>query len=265
VTPALFVFYFLWKRAWKTLLGCALGLFLFFWAVPGCFLGVETNAQRLSSWYKQMIEPYVFGGVVTSEHHNQSLPGLVFRLTTPSPSFSTYRQHQYTPLEYHNFLSLDRTTAGYLVKGCMAVFAGLVVWTCRTPTTPRHGWRLAAEFSLVALGMLLFSERTWKHHCVTLLLPFAVLTYYLAVCHPGRKLRAYLIGSLVAVVLLMTSTSTGSSASWERFGEGAEVYGAYVWAYLILAAALMVLLRQGGGTADPAVAPPAPTSPSPAG
>ena len=25
--------------------------------------------------------------------------------------------------------------------------------------------------------MLLFSERTWKHHCVTLMLPFAVLSY----------------------------------------------------------------------------------------
>ena len=30
------------------------------------------------------------------------------------------------------------------------------------------------EFSVVVLGMLLFCERTWKHHCVTLLLPFTV-------------------------------------------------------------------------------------------
>ena len=81
----------------------------------------------------------------------------------------------------------------------MGLFALLVVWVCRTPTTPREGWRLSAEFSIVLLGMLLFSERTWKHHCVTLVLPFAVICYYLATCSPGKGLRVYLIGSLAAV------------------------------------------------------------------
>ena len=50
-----------------------------------------------------------------------------------------------------------------------------------------QAWRLAAEFSLVIIGMLLFSERTWKHHCVTLLLPFAVLAYYLASVPAGTS------------------------------------------------------------------------------
>ena len=56
---------------------------------------------------------------------------------------------------------------------------------CRTPARTGLGWRLAAEFSLVVLGMLIFSERTWKHHCVVLILPFSVLSYYLATCQPG--------------------------------------------------------------------------------
>ena len=55
----------------------------------------------------------------------------------------------------------------------------------------------------VVLGMLLFSERTWKHHCVTLMLPFAVLAYYLATCPPRPLLRGYLAASLVAVAVLM--------------------------------------------------------------
>src|SRR5437899_1698118 len=124
----------------------------------------------------------------------------------------------------------------------MAVFAALVVWSCRTPvlpTTSRQGWRLAAEFSLVIIGMLLFSERTWKHHCVTLLLPFAVLSYQLAL---GDERRVYLVGSLVAAHLLMTATSI--SLLGRDVGKLAQVYGAYVAAFGVLLAALAVVLRQ---------------------
>jgi hypothetical protein len=123
----------------------------------------------------------------------------------------------------------------------MALFVGLVVWTCRTPTTPRHGWRLAAEFSLVLVGMLLFSERTWKHHGVTLLVPFAVLCYYLATEQPQPGLRAYLIGTLTVVALLMATTST---TILEGTAKLAQVYGAYVWAFGLLVLAFVVLLRK---------------------
>src|SRR6266480_4996812 len=47
VTPALFVPYLVWKRAWKTLAGCAAGLVLSFWLVPGLFFGFEQNRQYL--------------------------------------------------------------------------------------------------------------------------------------------------------------------------------------------------------------------------
>jgi hypothetical protein len=242
VTPALFVPYLVWKRAWKTLAGCAVGLVLFFGVLPGLFLGMERNKQYVNSWVERMILPYA-RGVVTTEHNNQSLSGLVHRLVTPSASFSTFVDNVYTPLEYHNVLSLDPSAAHLLVKGCMVVFAGLVVWSCRTPTRPRGGWRLTAEFSLIVLGMLLFSERTWKHHCVTLPLPFAVLAYYLSACRPSPGLRLYLIGTLVAVVALMTATGTGLVDDLERAAKLAQVYGAYVWAHVLLAAALIVLLR----------------------
>jgi hypothetical protein len=244
LTPGLFVPYFLWKRAWKTLAGCVLGLVLFTWVVPSCLVGVKENAHELSVWADHWIWPYLVKQEVNAEHNNQSLPGLVFRLTTHSPSFVVYPDNQYTPSEYHNWVDLDPAWAGWFVKGCMAVFAGLIVWSCRTPTSPRANWRLAAEFSLVALGMLLFSERTWKHHCVLMLLPFAVLCYYLAACRPGPGLRRYLIITLAAVALLMTSTSTGLSPSLNRLGKLAQVYGAYVWANLLLVAALVTLLRQ---------------------
>jgi hypothetical protein len=242
ITPALFIPYFAWKRAWKTLAGCLAGLVLFLVVLPGGILGYERNSQLLASWTHQMVTPYVVDGTVTSEHPNQSLPGLVFRLATHSPSFLDEKAQ---PLHYDNVVTLDARQAAWIIKGCMAVFVTILLWSCRTPATSRHGWRVAAEFSLVLVGMLLFSERTWKHHCVTLLLPFAVLVYYLAVCRPSALLRCYLITSLTVVFLLMTST--GTSGIWDMLDEiakRAQVYGVYVWAYFVLVSALVVLLQR---------------------
>jgi hypothetical protein len=262
VTPALFVPYLVWKRSWKALAGCAAGLALFLWPglLPAALMGWERNEKHLVSWYYDMVHPFVIEGKVTSEHHNQSLPGLASRLLTHSPSFSTYINDQYTPTHYDNVLNLDPVVARGLVKGCMGLFALLVVWTCRTPTTPRTNWRLAAEFSIVLLGMLLFSERTWKHHCVTLVLPFAVICYYLATDSPGKGLRAYLIGSLAACVLLMATTSTAVSDTavrpvhlYQIFAKQAQVYGAFVLVYCVLLTALVVLLRLPASTAHAAV------------
>jgi hypothetical protein len=244
VTPALFVPYLAWKRSWKALAGCAVGLVLFFWVVPGLFLGFENNQRYLSSWYRGMIVPFAMEGVVTTEHQNQSLPGLLHRLLTDSPSFSTFEGERYVPEESHNLVAWNPALVGGLVKLCMLAFAGCVVWVCRNPDGDRARWQLAAEFALVFLGMLLFSERTWKHHCVTMLAPFAVLCYYLAACQPGPRMKKFLIAVLAAVALLMTSTSTGWTRSMAWAGKLAEVYGAYVWANLALTAALVVVLRR---------------------
>jgi hypothetical protein len=242
VTPFLFVPYFLWKRAWRALAGVLIGLGLFLLIVPGVLLGPRRNAEDLASWVEAMVIPYVRDGVVTSKHNNQSLPGLMYRLVTESPSFCSYSGEKYVPVQFDNFVSLPPQAARWIIKGCMAAFAVAVVLFCRTATCQRRGWRLAAEFSLVLLGMLLFSERTWKQHCVTLVLPFAVLIYYFAACPTSPRLRAFLASSILASVLLMATTSTGLLG--HSAAKAAQVYGAYVWCYLLLMAALIVLLAR---------------------
>jgi hypothetical protein len=238
VTPALFMFYFAWKRAWRALAGCASGLILFFIVIPGFALGWSENWELLSSWVRQMILPYVFGGVVTSDHPNQSLPGLVYRLLTLSPSFSTYVNDVYTPVEYHNWLSWSQASAAAIVKLAMAAFVVIVVVSCRTPLARRTGWRLTAECAVILLGMLLFSERTWKHHCVTLAVPFAVLSHRLA--HEPRH-RPRLIAVLAAAQLFMATTSTGLwPDDWAKL---AQVYGAYTAAFVVLLVGLVAELR----------------------
>ena len=283
VTPALFVGYFLWKRAWRVLIGTAAGLLLFFLFIPALFLGWEHNLQALHSWIEVMILPFVVGGVVTPEHNNQSLPGLIARMLTTAPSFSTYLGDHYVPLRYDNIADIGPAAAKLLVKAFMGLFVLLIVWKCRTPieesgktkAEARQGWRLAVEYSLIVVGMLLFSERTWKHHCVTLLLPFAVLCYGISTREIGRAARRFLFGIIIAATLLMTTTSTGlygenlnrlqdqaeatsmlvgpaglftatqAGIFTDSHAKLAQVYGAYIWAFFLLIAGLAVQLRRG--------------------
>ena len=247
ITPALFLPYFLWKRAWTALAATLLGTAIFTWIVPGMFLGWRDNYGYVLKWYDNMVQPYA-DGKITSEAVNQSLPGYAYRMLTHNPSFITFVKDEqgifrFTPVEYHNLVTLDEKAVQWLVKGCMGLFALFVIWRCRTPLSDRHSWHLMAEFSVVILGMLLFSERTWKHHCVTLLLPFAVIAYRLSALPTTPRLRCYLIGTLAAAFTLMTLTTTGLSARLDRFGDLAQVYGAYMWAFLLLLAAMLLLAR----------------------
>ncbi|GIW80438.1 MAG: hypothetical protein KatS3mg105_2245 [Gemmatales bacterium] len=252
LTPLLFVPYLVWKRAWRSLAGCAVGVVFFAVLLPGILLGPARNTQLLLSWADCWITPYLVGGEITSEHENQSLPGFVMRMATASPSYSKYiTPKTYVPVRYDNILELTPTQARWIIKFFMGLFAILVIWTCRTPISQRQGWRLPAEFSIVLLGMLLFCERTWKHHCVLILLPSAVLSYYLHACRPEPGLRRYLVASAVAAFVLMMSTSTSLLGSLG--GKQAEVYGAFLWANVVLASAIMVLLRRKSQEAEAAI------------
>jgi hypothetical protein len=165
------------------------------------------------------------------------------RMLTRAPSFADYDGDAYVPVAFHNLADIERTTLQWLLKGCMALFALVVLWRCRAPIHDRTDWRLFAEYAVVAVGMLIFSERTWKHHAVTLVLPFAVLCYLLSAFELSRGQRRTVIGALVFSSLAMLSTSTGFWDTHDLIGKTAQVYGAYVWAFLALAAALFCACR----------------------
>jgi alpha-1,2-mannosyltransferase len=246
LTPALFIPYLLWKRAWKTLLATSAGLIIFVLIIPAIVFGWNNNLNYLQSWHRQMVAPYA-AGVVSSEHKNQSLPGLLHRMLCDEASFSEYVGEQKIVLETHNILSLDRDIVQGIVVGCMAIFALLAGFYCRAPIEERYRLRMMAEFSVVILGMLLFCERTWKHHCVTLLLPFGVIAYAVSTPMFSMRIRWLLGVALVLVAILMLSTSTGIYDQHidvhDRIGKLAQVYGAYVWAFLLLLAGVFTVSR----------------------
>jgi hypothetical protein len=220
-------------------------MLLFILVVPGVVFGWNENLGYLRSWYHQMVTPYA-AGIVTSEHKNQSLPGLLSRMLTDEASFSRYEGEEKIVLDTHNMASWNRTAVQGIVIGALALFALSVMWKCRTSTERRPRWQLMAEFSIIILGMLLFCERTWKHHCVTLLFPFSVAAYGLSSSSFSRGMRCALGMTLAMVAVLMLSTTTGhvdaELAAQSRFGKWAQVYGAYVWVFLLLLAAMLVML-----------------------
>jgi hypothetical protein len=239
VTPLLFVPYFLWKRQWKLLAATAMGMGLFLFVVPGLMLGWHENEVQLNSWLNQMVVPFLRDGIVSSEHPNQSLPGVVTRLLTHSPSFSEYPSGVYSPTEYHNIADIGREGARWLVRCCQGLFALMVVLLCRAPAKERGGWRLTCEFAIVMVGMLIFSERTWKHHCVTLALPFVVIAYALATIEMSRIMKAGVIAAVAAAIGLMISAG---GIAGTRGADLAQVYGVYLWALMCTLAALIGLL-----------------------
>lgn len=255
VTPALFLPYFVWKRAWKTLIGCVAGMLLFYVIVPSVYFGPSRNAELLGSWGNLMVKPFLSGQIAYPEYFNQSIPGLVARLLTDSPSDTEWVEHrEQIPVAYHNLATLGPIAVKAIMLGCMALFSAVVVLVCRTPSAQRCGWRFAAEAGIVLLGMLLFSERTWKHHCVTLCVPLAVLCYRLA-WEEGRR-RLGIAAALIATLVLMASTSTlGVGERLDDLGRLSQVYGAYVWAFVILVAALALELWHSRAVESPGEEP----------
>ena len=243
LTPALFLVYFLWKRAWTTTAACVASVGFFVLVAPAVVFGWSANLDYLQSWHRQMVEPYA-AGVVTSEHKNQSLPGVLHRMLSAEPSFSDYDGDRKVVLETHNLIALRPDVVQGIVIGCMMLFAAAGAYFCRSPVETRLGLPNLAEASVVVLGMLLFCERTWKHHCATLLLPFSVIAYCLGTRLFSARVRWHLGIMLALAALLMLSTATGVDDQHDRLGKLAQVYGAYFWAFLLLLAAMLLVLRQ---------------------
>ncbi len=267
ITPALFLPYFGWKltsgaisavrakqpvlpAAWhaggKILLGCVLGLGIWFFAVPGAVLGWKHNTVLLESWYEAMAKPFLVDGKITSEHANQSIPGTVVRLLTDEPSSIEYDEDDKpVPGGYHTIVDIGPGNARLLIRACQAVWVGVLLWLGWANVAQRAnrtGLFFTAECSYVLLGMLLFSERTWKHHACTLVLPFAVIFAFLATIPLSRAWRNVFTGMLGAVLMLEFVPSLGP----KEFQDTCLAYGSHTALFLLLIAGIAAILGKCG-------------------
>ncbi|MBV8429539.1 MAG: DUF2029 domain-containing protein, partial [Solirubrobacterales bacterium] len=206
VTPGLFLLYFAYKRSWRTVGATALGMGLFLLVVPSVLLGPEFNWVCLGTWWKRILSPYVDHDFVSPQEINQSLGGVMTRLLTEpkgDPKLQRYAVQQHV-----NFASWDPKLVGRLMKGISVGLVGLLAWLCRTRYQRRDDPRLLGEFALVVLTMLFASERSWKHHYVTLLLPYTYLCYRVGVAGLSAAARRVLGVALMISAVMIASTST---------------------------------------------------------
>jgi alpha-1,2-mannosyltransferase len=261
VTPALFVPYFLYKRSWRVVGATALGIGAFLLVVPSVVLGVEFNARCLAMWWRHILSPFVAGDVVSVQEVNQSMVGVVTRLLT-APKDPDVNHYGGTIVDV-NLVAWSPRLVVWLVKGLSVGLVGLLAYLCRTRAERRDDTRLLGEFALVALTMLFVSERSWKHHFVTLLLPYTYLVYRMVVERGSWPVRLLLGGSLALSEVLMASTSKdiGRLVFFNKQGHlYALGYGMFFWASVVLYAATAWRVRAEGrraAGADDVATPPA--------
>jgi alpha-1,2-mannosyltransferase len=232
VTPALFFLYFAYRRSWRTVLWGGLGMGIFLLIVPSLVIGPQFNGECLGMWWSRMIMPYVAEGATSSQEVNQSFPAWIARmLIEQAPSLKRYGvKHDL------NVISLSPWFVRYLIKGVVVGFLALLASLCRTRTNDRRDPRLLGEFALVVLTMLFVSERSWKHHYVTVLLPITYLVSEFFSPRVGQRGRVAIVLAWATSFSLMASTSTEIGGLFAE-GQGHEIaqgYGLFMWAGVVL-------------------------------
>ncbi|MGP0064726.1 MAG: glycosyltransferase family 87 protein [Isosphaeraceae bacterium] len=231
VTPALFFLYFAYKRSWRTVLWGSLGMGIFLLIVPSMVIGPRFNAECLGMWFHRMIMPYVAEGATSSQEVNQSVSAWLARmLIEQAPSLKRYGvKHDL------NLVSLSPALVRYVIKVVILGLLGLLAFLCRTKTTNRRDPRLLGEFALVVLTMLFVSERSWKHHYVTVLLPITYLVSEFFSPRVGQRGRMAIAFAWAMSFGLMASTSADIGGHLVSNGhEIAQGYGLFMWAGVVL-------------------------------
>jgi hypothetical protein len=221
-------------------------------------LGSDFNTLCLETWWHRMLTPFLVEGNASPQEPNQSVVGVLTRLLTEiKPGTDRYD----VQLDL-NLAALPPHLVSLFVKGVAVGLVGLLAFFCRTKDPDRKSPLYLGEISLVVLTMLFVSERSWKHHFVTLVFPYTYLVYELY--SPGLTSRVrYAIGAALATsFLFMASTSSelGGLFADGRGHDVAQYYGMFMWAAVVLYVAVAWRLRAGQAGAA-AVAAPAPATP----
>ena len=248
LTPLLFALYFLRKRSARALAGMLAGVVLLALVVPSLALGWERNLELAGAWWRQMARPYLAGatpGLMQSEHINQSLLGVLTRLTTDAVAIPARPPVLQSDVRV-NLLGLSPTALIVLHRSACVVVLLVAAWCCRAARAARASAVTLGEWSVVALAMLMLSERSWKQHYVTLFLPLAFLAWHaLREASPPRVRRVAWTGIASSAVLHGLS---GSGVLGAVGSDLAEAYGVFLWGAVALFAACAWILRHGPAT-----------------
>lgn len=247
VLPGLFLVYFVWKRLWRAALGMIGGGVVFGFVLPGLVVGLEQALGLLVGWFELMVLPIVQAGAITVVPENQALFASLLRVLAAAGVLQLELADAALGIPEQWALGAGlyvprAAWAPWLGRGLFVAVVAVVLWFSRRPTADRSDPRLAVEYSLVLVAMLLLSERTWKHHAVTLLLP-AMTAWLLVACYtPDKRRRAWLVAALFVQLALAVGLTEGLVG--ERVSEYALHAGAFCLGLMVMFVVLLVLACQ---------------------
>ena len=243
VTPGLLAVYFLYKKRLVLVTACVVGMVLFLVVVPGLVLGPKRNWQLLTSWHQHMVAPFLEGRVTQfeTENHNQSVTGVAHRLLRQTRAIEN---STYTAADdvYVNVASLSPTGVAWVIRTTHVALLVILVWLCRAAGSDRRDPRGVVELGLVLLAMLLMSERSWKAHYVTVLIPYAAVVFWVTTRAdtPVQQRRGWVVLALSFALLTLTAPGfIGACAS-----DYTEAYGLFLLGGVALFVGLGVMARR---------------------
>ena len=103
---------------------------------------------------------------------------------------------------------LSKPHQRWLLRAANLLIIAVLAWLCRAPTSDRRDPRLLLELSLVLLAMLLLSERTWKHHLVTLPIVYLATWRVLACQDWSARFRGIFVAGLILQFVFLVLLKT---------------------------------------------------------
>ena len=143
-------------------------------------------------WWHRMITPFIVKEASSSQEVNQSLLG---GLDAAAHQFDSRAGPLRHPCRREPRL-LARLDGDLSVQGHGGWHDGALGVSSAGPGRATAAIpRLLGEIALIVLTMLFLSERSWKHHYVTLLFPYSYLVHEFFSNRLGPRGRAVLVGS----------------------------------------------------------------------
>jgi alpha-1,2-mannosyltransferase len=207
VYTGLLVFFFLFRKQWRALLGCAAGFVLFGLVVPTAAFGPRLALDHWRTWTTKVVFPFAktAGGALPFEElqspsiaKNQSLYGTFSHLSTMILGESESR-------------SRDIAVKLAAAAATLALLALLLREWLRRSSAAREGDRYRALFdwSLPLLAGLLIIPTSWSHYFSLWVLPLAAAFSY-ARFGPDEGSRRTMRRALVAMAVLIGLYSLSS-------------------------------------------------------
>lgn len=250
VTPALALIYFAYKRAWMVCIFTAIGLVIFVLIVPGAYIGFAKNVELLGDWFNMLVRPFALEGWAELSIPNQSLWGVVMRILSNAGVLPV----EHMPLEQamrtgQESMARPASAAGRLLRPLISLsVVAMLAWACRRRVADRRDVRLALEFALILIAMMLLSERTWKHHATTLPLVYLSIWYALTHLHWGQLRRGVFVALLGAQWFMLVASSEGLLG--DHLADQMMDGGIFCWGLMLAAIQIVVMLGKLNRSAD---------------